>query len=215
MNDEGAESASRAALRARLAAADASNRQVQRALHDGVQQDLIALSVQLQLARRLADSDPAAASTLLDEMGDEVRAALRRVQQLGEEIYPAMLDARGLPDALAAVAAAVGVPAGVEDAGVGRLAAEVELALYFCGRAALENVAAHAGASAHATIRLHRTGSAVGIEIADDGDGFDPADRPPTGGLSSARDRMAALDGQLTIRSQPGEGTRVEATVPI
>jgi signal transduction histidine kinase len=215
MIDSTASSAARlAAARARLVAADAESQRIQRALHDGVQQDLIAMSVQLQLARRLADSDPPAALALLEEMGHEVREALHRVQALGEEIYPGVLDARGLPDALTAAAAAAGVPATVEATGLGRHPADVEMAFYICGLAALENVATHAGVGARATVRLGEDADMLSLEIADNGSGFDPAAHPPNGGLAMARDRIEALDGRLTVESQPGRGTCVEATIP-
>ena len=204
------------AARARQAvAANAECRRIERALHDGVQQDLIAVAVRLQLARRLADSDLPAALVLLDEMGRDVRGALDRVQALAEGIYPSLLEARGLPDALRGAASAVGVPTHVEAAGLGRHAAEIEAAVYFCCRAALENTAAHAGSGARATIRLLEEAGALRLEVADDGAGFDPLACPPAGGLTSARDRVEALGGVLVAESEPGRGTCIAATLPL
>jgi signal transduction histidine kinase len=148
-------------------------------------------------------------------MGRDVREALHRVQALADEIYPVLLDARGLPDALTAVAAAAGVPAKVEATGLGRHAAGVEMAVYLCGLASLENVAAHAGVGARATIRLREEPDTINLEVADNGAGFDPAAHPPTGGLAAARARVEALDGRMTVDSQPGRGTCVEATLPL
>jgi signal transduction histidine kinase len=204
-----------ASARARLAAADAERQRIQHALHDGVQQDLIAIVVRLQLARQLTTSDQPAALVLLEEMRGDVREALHRVQALAEEIYPGVLDARGLPDALSAAAAAAGVPATVEATGLGRHAAHVEMAVYLCGLASLENVAAHAGVGARATIRLCEDAATISVEVADSGAGFDPAAHPLTGGLATARDRVEALDGRLTVDSQPGRGACVEATIPL
>jgi signal transduction histidine kinase len=204
------------AARARqAAAADAERSRIERALHDGVQQDLIAVAVRLQLARRLAASDLPAALELLDELGRDVRDALGRVRVLAGEIYPSLLEARGLPDALRASASALGVPVRVDAAGVGRQSAELEAAIYFCGRAALENVAAYAGSGARATIRLHQDGDALRLEVGDDGVGFDPALDPAGGGLTGARDRVEAFGGELAIESAPGRGTSIAATVPL
>jgi signal transduction histidine kinase len=193
---------------------DAERQRIQRALHDGVQQDLIAVAVRLQLAGRLANSDLPGALALLEEMRRDVREALHRVQTLADEIYPGVLDARGLPDALAAAAAAAGVQAEIEATGLGRHAAGIEMAMYLSGCAALENVAAHAGVGARVTIRLREDKETITLEVADNGAGFDPSVHPPTGGLAAARDRVEALEGDITVDSQPGRGTCVEARVP-
>ena len=124
-----------------VAETDGERRRIERALHDGVQQDLIAVSVRLQLARQLADTDLPSAVALLDEIGRDVRDALQRVQALASEIYPPLLDARGLPDALRGAASAAHVTATVEADGVGRFPAEVEAAVFFCCRAALDAAA--------------------------------------------------------------------------
>jgi len=205
----------RAARVRQLAAADAERRRIERALHDGVQQDLIAVAVRLQLARQLADSDVPGALTLLDEIREDVRAALERVQALADAIYPSLLGAQGLPDALRGAASALGVPTRLEAEALGRLPDEIEAAAYFCCRAALENVAAHAGACARATIRLWVDADALRAEVADDGEGFDPLAHPPRSGLTSARDRVEALGGALAITSEPGHGTCVAAIVPL
>lgn len=202
------------AVRARLAASEADNLRTQHALHDGVQQDLIAIAVRLQLARRLVASDRPAALALLEEMGRDVREALHRVRALAEEIYPVVLDTCGLPDALRAAAVAAGVSATVEAVDIGRHAPEVEMAVYWCGRASLENVAAHAGTRACATVRLREGAGAIDIEVTDDGTGFDLAEHPPTGGLAAAHDRVEALNGSMTVHSETGHGTCVQATVP-
>lgn len=204
-----------ASAQARLAAVDAESQRIQRALHDGVQQDLIAIAVRLQLARRLTATDRPAALALLEEMGRDVRDALHRVQTLADEIYPILLDVRGLPDALTAVAAAAGVSAKVEASGVGRHGAGVEMAMYSCGRASLENIAAHAGVPGRVTIRLHEEPDTINLKVADSGKGFDPVAHPPTGGLAAARDRVEALGGRMRVDSQLGRGTCVEATVPL
>jgi signal transduction histidine kinase len=139
-------------------------RAIERALHDGVQQDLIAVAVRLQLARQLAGRDLPATLALLDEIGVDVRDALGRVQALANQVYPSVLDARGLPDALRGAASAAGVAATVEAAGVGRYAPDVEAAVYFACRAALEVLAPDTGV----TIRLSEEENAVRLEVVTD-----------------------------------------------
>ena len=134
-----------------MSAEDAELRRTERALHDGVQQDLVAVSVRLQLAQRLAETDLPAALSLLAEIEGEVRGALDRVRALANEIYPSVLDARGVTDALRGVGAAAGVTLTVDAAGTGRYPADIEAAVYFFCRAALS--AAVAGSRASIAIR--------------------------------------------------------------
>jgi signal transduction histidine kinase len=125
---------------------------------------LIALSVRLQLARQLAGQDLAAALTLLDEIGADVRTALGRVQALANQIYPSVLDARGLPDALRGVASAAQITATVEAAGIGRYPPDVEAAVYFSCRAALEALAP----DTRVTIRIREAEDAIRLEVVSD-----------------------------------------------
>lgn len=199
----------RAACAGQATAADTERRRIERALHDGVQQDLIAIAVRLQLARRLADSDLPAALTLLDEMGSDVRDALDRVRTLADGIYPSLLEAQGLPDALRSAASAVGVKTRVDADGVGRHPAETEAAAYFCCRAILEDLAANVEADARVTIRLRTEADALRIEIAAGGT------RAFGEGLSSARARVESLGGELAVESRPGRSTRIVATLSL
>ena len=178
-------------------------RRFERALHDGVQQDLIALSVRLQLARQLAGADLPAALALLDEIGSDVRAALERVQTLANEIYPSVLDARGLPAALRGAASAARSAAMVEAEGLGRYPAEVEAGVYFCCRAVLDALAS----DARVTIRIREEEHALRIEVAGNTDGLDLQ--------ALLRERIEALGGALSVDSAPGGGTLVAATVPL
>jgi signal transduction histidine kinase len=145
-------------------------RTIERALHDGVQQDLVALSVRLQLARQLAGRDLPGALALLEEIGVDVRDALGRVQGLANQIYPSVLDARGLPDALRGMASAAQVAATVEAAGIGRYPPDVEAAVYFSCRGALEGLAP----DTHVTIRLSEEPYAIRLEVVSDTGGLDP-----------------------------------------
>jgi signal transduction histidine kinase len=176
--------------------ADGERRRIERALHDGVQQDLIAVSVRLQLARQLAGADLPAAVALLDEIGSDVRGALQRVQALANGIYPPLLDARGLPDALRGAVAAGQVTATVETGGVVRYPAEIEAAVFFCCRAALDAAAA----DARVAIVVRDEKHALRLEISG----------VATGQLGPIRDRIEALGGELTV--EPGTGFAV--TVP-
>jgi signal transduction histidine kinase len=136
-------------------------RTIERALHDGVQQDLIAVSVRLQLARQLAGRDLPAALGLLEEIGVDVRDALGRVQALANQVYPSVLDARGLTDALRGAAVAAQVAATVDAAGLGRYPPDVEAAVYFSCRAALEALAP----DARVTIRIREEEHTIRLEV--------------------------------------------------
>ena len=182
------------AVRARLiAAGDAESRRIERALHDGVQQDLIAVSVRLQLARRLAASDLPAAMALLGEVEDDVREALDRVRSLANDIYPSVLEARGLPDALRGAA----FTATIEAKGVGRYRAEIERAVFFLCRAV-------AGSGGSEAIELRDEGGELQVAVDCDTSGFGPD------ALAVARDRIDALGGVVVL-----EAARLTATVPL
>jgi signal transduction histidine kinase len=204
------------ASRARLvAAADAELRRIERDLHDGAQQHLVALAVNLELARRLTDSDPAAARTLLEEIGRDVREALESVRELAYGIYPPLLLDRGLAEALRAAAPGAGIPTRVEVEALDRYAPEIEATAYFCCAEALHNAATHAGAAARATVRVWHARGALEFEVADDGVGFDERAAERGAGLIAMGDHLGALGGRLTISSKPGRGTRVSGTIPV
>lgn len=197
-----------------IAAADAERRSVERELHDGVQQHLVALAVNLQLARQMANADPAALKTLLDEMSRDVREALESVRDLAQRVYPPLLLDRGLAEALRAVAAAAGIPTRVDASELDRYSPEIEATVYFCCLEALDNATRHAGTAARATIRAWDDHGALCFEIVDDGAGFDELATPHGAGLTAMSDRLAALGGQLTVGSEAGRGTRLSGTIP-
>lgn len=195
-------------------AADAERRGFERTLHDGVQQELVALVVNLELARRLCATDPAAAVELLEELGRDARAALDGVRTLASEIYPPLLDAGGLLVAVRAAAAAEGMVAHVEVEALPTARPELAVTVFFCCREALRNAARHAGPGARAKVSVRVEGASVVVEIADDGCGFaTPA--PPDGGLCRLQDRVSALGGSLEIDSEPGHGTSVRGRLPL
>ncbi|HEY7619693.1 MAG TPA: histidine kinase [Solirubrobacteraceae bacterium] len=187
-------------------------RRLERDLHDGAQQRLVALSLQLGLAqRRLQDGDGQAAGAMLDAARDELNRALEELRELARGIHPAVLTDRGLEAALEALAERTPLPVSLDQMPAERLPAPVEAAAYFVVAEALTNVARYAKAS-QAEVRIGRNAGYAVVEVRDDGiGGADPA----TGtGLRGLADRLAALDGRLEVHSPPGEGTTVRAEVP-
>jgi signal transduction histidine kinase len=200
------------ASRARVAgAADALRRGIERDLHDGAQQRLVALAVNVQLALQLADSDPAALKTLLEEIGRDVHEALGDVRQLAWRIYPSLLLDRGLVEALRAAASDAVISTRVEATAVGRYSPEVEAAVYFCCLEALQN-AGEAEAGERATIRVRQEQGTILFEVSVDGAVFEQWTKRD---LTSMSDRLGALGGRLTISSEAGRGAFVSGTIPL
>ena len=189
-------------------AADADRRRIERDLHDGPQQHLIALAVNLQLARQLADADPAASKALLEEMGRDVRQALDELGKLAHRIYPPLLEKGGLTVELRAAAAAAGVPTRIEVAADADYPPGVQSAVYFCCLEVLER----ARDGAQATVTVQDEAGALMFEIVMAGA---TEEAPPSGLLDRLRDRVEALGGELTVRSEPGQGTRVSGSLPL
>jgi len=187
-------------------------RRLERDLHDGAQQRLVALSLQLGLAkRRLEEGEDAAAGLMLDAARDELARALEELRELARGIHPAVLTDRGLEPALEALAERAPLPVSLDQMPAERLPAPVEAAAYFVVAEALTNVVKYAEAST-AAVRIRRNGSYAVVEVHDDGvGGADPAIGT---GLRGLADRLAALDGRLEVHSPPGEGTTVRAEVP-
>jgi signal transduction histidine kinase len=187
-------------------------RRLERDLHDGAQQRLVALSLQLGLAkRRLVEGEEGAASAMLDAARDELARALEELRELARGIHPAVLTDRGLEPALEALAERAPLPVSLDQMPAERLPAPVEAAAYFVVAEALTNVVKYAGAST-AAVRIRRNGSYAVVEVRDDGVGG--ADPTIGTGLRGLADRLAALDGRLEVHSPPGEGTTVRAEVP-
>jgi signal transduction histidine kinase len=189
----------------------AERRRLERDLHDGAQQRLVALSLQLGLARAQIDSDPPATSRMLDAAREELRQALEELRELARGIHPAVLTDRGLDAALESLADRTPVPVALDESPAERLPAPVEAAAYFVVAESLTNVARYARAhEAHVRV-CRRDGTAV-VEVRDDGVGG--ADAAGGTGLRGLADRLAALDGSLEVLSPPGGGTLVRATIP-
>jgi signal transduction histidine kinase len=200
------------ASRARIVeSADAARRRIERDLHDGAQQQLVALAIALRTARSRLERDPQAAGELLDLAARELEAAIRDLRELARGIHPAVLSNLGLGAALEALAQRMPVPVEIAASPEGRLPDAVEAAVYFVVAEAITNVARYACAS-HARVAVTRDGDRVVVDVTDDGiGGADPANGS---GLRGLADRVAALDGRLEVRSPPGHGTRVHAVIP-
>jgi signal transduction histidine kinase len=196
-----------------LAAADEERRRIERDLHDGGQQRLVALRIRLELAEEMMRQDPARAGSMLHRLGDDVDAALDELRSLAAGVYPSLLAARGLPDAIRTAALQSPLPTTVEVDGADRYPSEIETAAYFCCVEALQNVAKHAPEANTVAIALSRNGD-LRFEVRDDGPGFS-VDEAAGAGLVNMRDRIAAVGGELEIRSSPGAGTTVVGTIPV
>ena len=199
--------------RARIAEAGARERlRLERDLHDGAQNRLVAIQIKLGLARDHAGAD--ALATRLDEIIEDAGAAIAELRSLGHGIYPAELREDGLEAALRSLAEAAPVRVRVIADGVGRHTPAVEEAVFFCAREAIQNATKHAGAGAQVTLSLGRREGKVAFEVADDGPGFDPRAQSTGFGLTSMRDRIAAVGGELEIISAPGQGARIRGIAP-
>jgi signal transduction histidine kinase/DNA-binding CsgD family transcriptional regulator len=193
-----------------VAAGDAERRRLERNLHDGAQQRLVALAMQLRLIQSDIRRDPSAAEALITNASDELARSLAELRELARGIHPAALE-HGLPTALESLAARSTVPTAVSCDVSGRLPQAVELAGYFVACEALANVGKYAAATS-ASMHLWRTERGVAIEIADDGvGGADPAGGS---GLRGLADRVEALGGLLLVTSPRGAGTVVTAELP-
>ena len=204
----------RASRQRLVAAQDNERRRLERNLHDGAQQHLVAIKVKLGLVEMLATRDPEKAKATLVALKRDADEALETLRDLARGIYPPLLADKGLAAALQSQAGKATLPVRVDADGVGRYPQETEAALYFCTLEALQNVQKYAAASA-ATVRLRAEGKQLLVEVADDGRGFDVTAVTRGAGLTNMEDRLDALGGTLQIESTPGVGTILRATVPV
>jgi signal transduction histidine kinase len=201
-----------AASRVRLlSTADEERRRLERNLHDGAQQRLVALSLALRRIEGMLTAAPAAAQELISKASDELAVALEELRELARGIHPAVLTDRGLEPALRSLAERSTVRVNVDLDGSERLPTQVEAAAYYLVAESLTNVAKYADASAVA-VRIRRENGSAIVEIVDDGVGG--ADPERGSGLRGLIDRIEALDGTLLVQSTPGEGTRLRASIP-
>jgi signal transduction histidine kinase len=205
-----------AASRARIVQAEeAGRRRIERDIHDGVQQELVALLAKLRLARNQLGRGPEQVATTLAELQEDARQALADLRELARGIHPPVLSDRGLLEAIEARVARLPIEVRIQADGLARgarLPEAIEGAAYFLVCEGLANTLKYAAAQ-HASVRLAATPTRVRIEVIDDGQGFDPA-AVTCSGLRGLADRIEAVGGSLRIESRPGDGTCLGAELP-
>jgi len=194
---------------------DDERRRLERDIHDGAQQHLVALIVNVRLAQTIAVRSPERAARVLSEQADAARVAIETLSSLSRGIYPRLLSDEGLAPALLAAVATSPVPVTIDAVGVGRLPTSVEAALYFCCVEAVQNAAKHSGARS-VSVRLDEEDDRWRLTVEDNGTGFDPlaGDLGRGAGMVNMSDRLDAIGGSVTIGSLTGRGTTVTAVVP-
>ncbi len=205
----------RAARRRAVVAADRERQRIERDLHDGAQQTLISMRLELAMAKDLLERGHASTAAKLDEVSAMVDGALEELRDLAQGVYPALLASDGVATALLSSARKMPMPVAVKATGRARAPRSLETAVYFCCLEALQNAAKHAGPDASATVELNLSHGALEFCVRDDGVGFDTRTRPEGRGLVNLRDRVAALGGRLAVVSAPGAGTRVAGEIPL
>ena len=204
----------RASRQRLVAAQDEGRRRLERNIHDGVQQQLVALAVKLRLADGLIDRDTVKAHDAIAALQNDANAALEDLRDLARGIYPPLLADRGLRAALEAQAQKATTPVRVDGESVGRYPREIESTVYFCALEAMNNIAKYAEATA-ASVRLEQRDGILRFTVRDDGRGFDPRAAVGGTGLQGMTDRLEAVGGSLLVESVIGSGTTVTGTVPV
>jgi signal transduction histidine kinase len=196
-----------------LTVADEERRRIERDLHDGAQQRLVALRIKLELASERSAHEQMPDAELLHQFGEDVGEALDEVRSLAAGVYPPLLVDCGLEEALRSVARRSPMPVSVTAQDIGRFPRQVEAVVYFCCLEALQNAAKHAGADTVSIVVSD--GRDLRFEVRDDGCGFE-LDHDDLGhGLTNIRDRLGAVGGTLLAQSRPGTGTFVAGTIPL
>lgn len=203
------------ASRARIVAAgDAERRKLERNLHDGAQQHLVALAVKLRLAKDSVVDDPQDAEKMIEEIRGDLQQAIAELRALAHGIFPPLLMTGGLSEALPAAAGRAAIPTTTEIA-AGRHPQEVEAAVYFCCMEAMQNSGKHAGEGATGMVKVWETNTTLNWEVADNGPGFDIAAGSNGHGFVNMRDRMGSFGGTIEVISSPGCGTTVRGQLPL
>jgi signal transduction histidine kinase len=195
-------------------AADLERARIQRDLHDGAQQRLVALRIRLNMAEELLGTDPGAGVEAVHQLGFEAQRALDELRSLAHAVYPPPLTDMGLPGALRSVIRQAPMPVHLATEGVGRYPMELESAVYFTCAEALQNAAKHARGATGVWIVLGQTRTSLRFEVRDDGAGFAPGKHDGRG-LRNMHDRIEAVGGRITVDAAPGHGTRVNGSVPL
>lgn len=204
------------ASRARIvAAADESRRGIERDLHDGAQQHLVALAVKVGLTKSLIDDDPETAVGLLEELRADVQTTLTELRELAHGIYPPLLMERGLAEALQTVANRAVLPTEIKAPTVGRFEPDLEAAVYFCCVEAVQNAGKYAGHGATITVRVGAVEDSLWFAVEDDGVGFEPKIAEKGHGFVNMADRLGAFGGSLEVQSEAGAGATIRGVIPL
>jgi signal transduction histidine kinase len=204
----------RASRQRLVKAQDEERRRIERNIHDGAQQQLVALAIKANLAETFVGRDEAKEREMLVQLKAEATDALENLRELARGIFPPLLADKGLAVALEAQANKSPIPVTIRSESIERYPREIEAAVYFCCLEALQNVAKYAGAS-NAGIALSDGGGSVTFEVTDDGHGFDTAITAYGTGLQGMADRLDSIGGSLKVKSSPGHGTSVTGTAPV
>jgi len=195
--------------------AHAERRRLERDLHDGVQQQLVALRIKLDIAAETIREDLERGERALASVGRQMDDVLQELRLLARGIYPSLLHECGLREALISAARSSPLAVSVRAPGIGRYPEEIEVAVYFCCLEAIQNVVKHAGPDATAMVTLSRDGRYLCFEVHDTGVGFDAKDDGSGSGLMNMRDRIEAVGGVIEVTGRRGRGTSVRGRVPV
>jgi signal transduction histidine kinase len=193
-------------------AGDHQRRRLERDLHDGAQQRLMAVMIRLRMLEEGTEDERIASQ--LEAIGNDAEAAVEELRSLAHGIYPPVLRSYGLADALRSLASTAPIPISVTDEGIGRCSPPVETTAYFCSAEAIQNAIKHAGSNVRVDVTVGRDRDRVHFAISDGGVGIDHSERGDGDGLIGMRDRVGAVGGELEIVSSPGRGTTVRGTIP-
>jgi signal transduction histidine kinase len=200
-----------------VAAGDAERRKLERNLHDGAQQHLVAMAVKLRLAEDLVDEEPSEALGLIGELRANMQLAIADLRALAHGIFPPLLSSGGLAEALPSAAGRAALPTTVELGTIGRYDPELEASVYFCCMEAMQNAGKYAGDGATAVVRVGEADGVLSFDVADDGVGFDVGSGTTSlgHGFVNMNDRLGAIGGHLVVTSTPGRGTTVRGVIPL
>jgi len=197
-----------------VVAADRARRKIERDLHDGAQQHIVALAVRVKLVGQLLERDPGQARAALDEIGVAIQDTLHEMRDLAHGIYPPLLADKGLAEALESAAGRATLPVTVHAQGLARYTPEAEATIYFCVLETLQNAGKYAGPGASVKVEVREEADSLVFMVSDDGAGFDVAARGTGAGFTNMLDRLGALGGTLRVESAPSKGTRVVGAIP-
>jgi signal transduction histidine kinase len=192
---------------------DRERRRIERDLHDGAQQRLVALRVRMELVAEQIEGESPATADAIRDLEVQVEDTIDDVRAFARGIYPPLLAERGIGEALRAAGRGAPVPTVVRATGINRFPTEIEATVYFACMEALQNAAKHSAAN-RVTISVSQNPH-LRFEVSDDGEGFDPRQVAHGHGITGLRDRLAAVGGELWIASAPGKGTRITGEIPV